>query len=257
MIRLSDSHCHLAMVQGADRLLGAARSEGVVAFLVPATNGSDLEPAIAVAKQHADVWAAVGYHPHEAKDFDAAAEEKLDELAADENVVAIGEIGLDYHYDYSPRDVQREVLRRQISIARRHSLPVIIHNRESTADLLSILESDELRGLRGVIHSFTEDYETGKRFVELGLYVSFSGIVTFKSAEKIRDAAARLPLDRMLIETDTPFLAPVPHRGKENQPAYVARIAETLAALRNMPLERVAEETLKNFASLFEVTIPQ
>lgn len=245
------------MVTGADRLLEAARSEGVVAFLVPATNGSDLDPAIAVASQHPDVWAAVGYHPHEAKDFDDAAERKVDGLASHEKVVAIGEIGLDYHYDHSPRDVQRAVLERQIAIARRHRLPVIIHNRESAADLLAILESESSRDLRGVIHSFTEDYETGKRFIDLGFFISFSGIVTFRSADRLRDAAARLPLDCMLIETDTPFLAPVPHRGKENQPAYVGRIAETLATLQQTTVQRVAEVTLKNFATLFEVTIPQ
>lgn len=255
-MRLSDSHCHLAMVEDADALLDAARSQGVCAFLVPATRGDDLDGAVAVARRHPDVWAAVGYHPHEAKDFDDAAGKRVSELAAEERVIAIGEIGLDYHYDHSPREVQREVFARQIGIAKEHGLPVIIHNRESSDDLLAILRGPSASGVRGVIHSFTENYETGRQFVELGLYVSFSGIVTFRTAETLRDAARKLPHDRILIETDTPFLAPVPFRGKENQPAYVAKVAEQLAELWSTSAEDVAETTLRNFESLFKVTIP-
>jgi len=255
-MRLSDSHCHLAMVEGADTLLAAARSQGVCAFLVPATRGDDLDGAVSVARRHPDVWAAVGYHPHEARDFDAAAEARVDELANDERVIAIGEIGLDYHYDLSPRDAQRDALLRQIRIAKNHDLPVIIHNRESSSDLLEILRSDEVRGVRGVIHSFTENLEVGRQFVDLGLFVSFSGILTFRTAETLRDAARHLPRDRVLIETDTPFLAPVPFRGKENQPAYVGKIAEQLAQLWQTDVASVAETTLRNFETLFKVTIP-
>ena len=255
-MRLSDSHCHLAMVEGADSLLAAARSQGVCAFLVPATRGDDLDGAIAVARRHPDVWAAVGYHPHEAKDFDDQAEGRIDALASEEKVIAIGEIGLDYHYDLSPRDVQRDVLLRQIRLAKKHDLPVIIHNRESSSDLLEILGSEEVRGVRGVIHSFTESIEVGRKFVELGLFISFSGIVTFRTAETLREAARQLPRDRVLIETDSPFLAPVPFRGKENQPAYVGKVAEQLAQLWEMDVKTVAETTLHNFETLFRVTIP-
>jgi len=255
-MRLSDSHCHLAMVEGADSLLAAARSQGVCAFLVPATRGDDLDGAIAVARRHPDVWAAVGYHPHEAKDFDGQAEGRIDALASEEKVIAIGEIGLDYHYDLSPRDVQRDVLLRQIRLAKKHDLPVIIHNRESSSDLLEILGSEEVRGVRGVIHSFTESIEVGRKFVELGLFISFSGIVTFRTAETLREAARHLPRDRVLIETDSPFLAPVPFRGKENQPAYVGKVAEQLAQLWEMDVTTVAETTLLNFETLFRVTIP-
>lgn len=255
-MRLSDSHCHLAMVEGADSLLAAARSQGVCAFLVPATRGEDLDGAIAVAKRHPDVWAGVGYHPHEAKDFDGDAETRVESLASEERVIAIGEIGLDYHYDLSPRDVQRDVLLRQIRIAKKHDLPVIIHNRESTDDLLEILGSEEVRGVRGVIHSFTENIEVGRKFIDLGLFISFSGIVTFRTAEILRESARQLPRDRVLIETDTPFLAPVPFRGKENQPAYVGKVAEQLAQLWGTDVENVAETTLRNFETLFRVTIP-
>ena len=256
-MRLSDSHCHLAMVEGADALLAAARSQGVRAFLVPATRGDDLDGAVSIARRHPDVWAAVGYHPHEAKDFDAAADARVNELAEEERVVAIGEIGLDYHYDLSPRDVQRAALVRQLEIARAHDLPVIIHNRESSDELLAVLRSEAGSGVRGVIHSFTEDYETGRQFVDLGFYISFSGIVTFKTADTLRHAASKLPHDRVLIETDTPFLAPVPFRGKENQPAYVGKIAEQLATLWAMDAGEVAETTLANFQTLFRVTIPE
>lgn len=255
MMRLTDSHCHLAMSTDLDGALGRARAEGVRGFLVPATNGEDLEAAVEVARSHPDVWAAVGFHPHEAKDCDARWLERIETLAREPRVVAIGEIGLDYHYDHSPRETQREVLVEQIRIAIRNDLPVIIHNRESTEDLLEILGRAELSEARGVIHSFTESWEAARRFLDLGFYISFSGIVTFRSADALREAARRVPPERALIETDTPFLAPVPKRGKENEPAYVRHVAGLLGELWEMPVERVAEQTTENFERLFGVEI--
>jgi TatD DNase family protein len=253
----TDSHCHLAMVDrgAADAAVQRARDGGVKAFLVPATKLDDAQPAIEVARRHRNVWAAVGFHPHEAVDFDAAAEEQTRRLAADEKVVAIGEIGLDYFYDHSPRDVQREVFLRQIAIARELDLPVIIHNRDSTSDLLELLQRDEVRGVRGVLHSFTESLPVALQLIDLGFFISFSGIVTFRTAEALRDVARAIPLERMLIETDTPFLTPVPFRGKENEPAYVVKIAEMIASLRGVELGEVAEATTKNFQEIFQVKI--
>lgn len=253
----ADSHCHVQMLgEGADAALEGARDAGVRGFLLPGTKLDDAPRVVEIARRHPDVWAAVGFHPHEAKDFDSAAERAVRDLLADPKTVAVGEIGLDYHYMHSPREIQREVLRRQIAIARELDLPVILHNRESTDDLIEILESADSEGLRGVLHSFTENYDVAKRLVDRGFFISFSGIVTFRTAETLRDAASRLPHDSVLIETDTPYLAPVPHRGKENRPAYVVDTARMLASLWNVTLDQVAAATTTNFERAFGVKIP-
>lgn len=254
----TDSHCHLAMVQKgvADAALERARRGGVSGFMVPATKLDDAEPAIEIAQRHEDVWAAVGFHPHEAKDFDDAAFEQTEHLARHPRVRAIGEIGLDYHYDHSPREVQRDVFAKQLELAREHDLPVIIHNRESTADLLEMLRAEAPKGTRGVLHSYTEDVATAEELVGLGFHISFSGIVTFRNADSLRAVAASVPLERMLIETDTPYLAPVPQRGKENEPSYVVHIAEAIARVRNVDVAEIAAATTANFEALFGVKIP-
>lgn len=255
MARLTDSHCHLAMYEGAVEALARSRAAGVMGVVVPATRLEDLDECVRIAESNDDVWAAVGFHPHEAKDFDDAAAEKVERLALHPRVVAIGEIGLDYHYDHSPREIQREALVRQIAIARRVDLPVVIHNRESTGDLVEILESGEAAGVRGVLHSFTESYEVAARLIDRGFFISFSGIITFRSADALRDVAKMLPHDRVLIETDTPYLAPVPFRGRTNEPAFVARVAETLAGLWSISMNEVAELTTSNFESAFGVSV--
>ena len=243
------------MYDGAAEALGRSRAAGVAGIVVPATRLDDLELCVRIAEEHADVWAAVGFHPHEAKDLDDDAAAHVERLAENPRVVAIGEIGLDYHYDHSPREVQRDALLRQISIAKRRDLPVVIHNRESTDDLVAILESEEARGVRGVLHSFTESYEVAARLLDRGFYISFSGILTFRSAETLRETARRLPHDRVLIETDTPYLAPVPHRGRRNEPAWVLRVAETLSELWSVGVEDVAAVTTMNFESIFGVRV--
>lgn len=255
-MRFTDSHCHLTM-SDAEGSLQRARQGGVRGFVVPGTKLQDAPEAVAVAAAHDDVWAAVGFHPHEAKDCGEAAFREIERLAADAKVVAIGECGLDYHYMHSPRETQREVFLRHAALAKRLDKPIIVHNRESTADLLDLLMSDEARGLRGVLHSYTEDLPTARRLLEKGYFISFSGIVTFRSAESLREVARALPHDRVLIETDTPYLAPVPYRGRENEPAYVVRIAEQLADLWSVPLEEVAARTTANFEALFSVRLPR
>jgi TatD DNase family protein len=249
----TDSHCHLTM-SNAEANLAAARSAGVRGFVVPGTKLDDAPQAVAFAQQHDDVWAAVGFHPHDAKDCDDAAFAEIERLARQPRVVGIGECGLDYHYDYSPREVQRAVFERHIELAKALDKPIIVHNRESTADMVEILSHS---GARGILHSFTESLDVARQLVDLGYYISFSGIVTFKSAESLREAARGLPHDRVLIETDTPYLAPVPYRGRDNEPAYVVAVAELLAKLWDVPLERVAEQTTANFERVFSVKLAQ
>jgi len=249
----TDSHCHLTM-SNAEANLAAARSAGVRGFVVPATKRDDAPQAVAIAAANADVWAAVGFHPHEAKDCDDAAFAEIARLAREPRVVAIGECGLDYHYMHSLRETQIEVFERHIALAKELDKPIIVHNRESTADMVEVLGRS---GVRGILHSYTESLDVARGLVDLGFYISFSGIVTFRNAESLRDVARGLPHDRVLIETDTPYLAPVPYRGRDNEPAYVIAIAELLAKLWEVPVEKVAEQTTANFETVFSVKLPQ
>ncbi len=253
-MQFTDSHCHLTM-SNAEEVLERARAAGVGGFVVPATKLDDAAQAVAIAQRHDDVWSAVGFHPHEAKDCDDAAFAEVERLARRDRVVAIGEAGLDYHYMHSPRETQREVFMKQIALSKTLDLPIIIHNRESTDDLVELLSSAEAKGARGILHSYTESLEVARRLVDYGYFISFSGIVTFRNADPLREVARALPHDRMLIETDTPFLAPVPFRGRENEPAYVVKVAELLASCWQRPLEEVAAQTTANFERAFSVTL--
>lgn len=251
-MRFTDSHCHLTM-SDANATLARARASNVRGFVVPGTKLDDAQPALDIANANADVWCAVGFHPHEAKDCDDAAFAEIERLAANERVVAIGECGLDYHYMHSPRETQIAVLERHIELAKRVDKPLIIHNRESTDDMVRILSRS---GARGILHSYTESLDVARQLIAAGYFISFSGIVTFRTAESLREVARALPHDRVLIETDTPYLAPVPFRGRDNEPAYVVKIAELLASLWNATLEEVAAQTTANFERAFGVTLP-
>jgi TatD DNase family protein len=254
---LADSHCHLQMGDGADALLDRARAAGVLRFLVPGTTLADSAAAAELARSRDGVYAAVGVHPHEAKDFDPVRDgAAFEALARQPKVAAIGEIGLDFHYDHSPRDTQIEVLEWMLDFARRFGLPVLLHNRESGAEMLALLSRSGARDGAGVYHSFTEDAEYGKKALALGFLVSFSGMITFRAAENIRAAAAGLPLDRMLVETDTPFLSPVPHRGEPCEPAFVVETAKKLAEVKGVGLDEVAALTTANFDRLFSPPSP-
>jgi TatD DNase family protein len=236
----------------AAEMLARARVAGVTRFLVPGTTLADSEDAAALADPAAGIFAAVGVHPHEAKDFDPARDGgRFEALARRPGVAAIGEIGLDFHYDHSPRPRQIEVLEWMLDCAARLGLPVLLHNRESGEEILAALARRGARERAGVLHSFTEDAAYGAKAIGLGYLVSFSGMITFRAAENIRAAAAGLPLDAMLVETDTPYLAPVPHRGKPCEPAYVVETAKKLAEVKATTLERVAEVTTANFDRLF------
>lgn len=247
----ADSHCHLQMVPDAAPLLERARQAGVTQFLVPGTMLADSETAVSLAAAHGCL-AAVGVHPHEAKDFDPDRDgEAFERLARSPGVAAIGEIGLDFYYDHSPRDRQIAVLEWMLGLARRLGLPVLLHNRESGSEMLAVLSRVPPADPPGVFHSFTEDADYGRRALDLGYRISFSGMLTFRGAEKIRTAAGALPLESMLIETDSPFLAPAPHRGKTCEPAFLLETAKALAGIKGVSLDAVAGATTSNFQDLF------
>ena len=240
------------MAEDAGALLARARSAGVTRFLVPGTTLEDSASAVALAAAHGDVWAAVGVHPHEAKDFDTERDgAALEELARRPRVAAIGEVGLDFHYDLSPREKQVEVLEWMLDLARRLSLPAILHNRESGAEMLALLGRLPARERPGVFHSFTESAAYGRQAIDLGYRISFSGMITFRAAGNIREAAAGLPLEAMLVETDTPYLSPIPYRGRPCEPAFVVETARKLAQVKGVSLEAAAEATTAGFDRLF------
>jgi TatD DNase family protein len=254
-VSLADSHCHIDMPQfDADReaVVSRAREAGIETMLI--VGGVDEENGHRRALRVAEAFgfpASAGVHPHEARLATEAVYDELRGLARDRRIVAIGEIGLDFHYDHSPRPVQREVFRRQVRLARDLGLPVIIHTREADHETAALLEAEGAAQTGGVIHCFTGGYDLARRALALGFYVSFSGIVTFPRAEVIQQVAAALPLDRLLVETDAPFLTPPPHRGKRNEPAFVVEVAKKVAGLRGQPLEEIGEAAVRNFGRLF------
>lgn len=254
-----DSHCHLAdeaFAGDLDDVVRRAQDSGLLAALCILSAGDDKEAAAAsvVRAKWDAVRFSVGIHPHNAGQFEGRLGEiggLLRRSVADWSAVGIGEIGLDYHYDFSPRDVQQAVFRAQLQLARDLALPVVIHTREAEDDTLSILAEESLRGLRGVFHCFTGDHAAAARALATGFYVSIPGIVTFPKAEDLRIAACAVPNDRILIETDSPYLAPLPHRGKRNEPAFVASVFESLAALRGVERPAFATQLIENFDDLF------
>jgi TatD DNase family protein len=209
--------------------------------------------AVALAARFENVYATVGMHPHDAKDVSAEDLAKLRELIVHSKVVAVGETGLDYYYSHSPHDVQRRVFTQFIYIARETRLPIVVHEREAAVESAELLRREGAGELRGVIHCFTGDYNAARAYLDLGFYLSFTGIITFKNAEPLREVVRRVPLERMLVETDSPYLTPVPHRGKRNEPAYVRWVAEMIARIKAICLEEVAETTTGNAAALFKI----
>jgi TatD DNase family protein len=255
---LADSHCHLnykGLVERRDEVLANARARGVTAMLNISTRESEWDDVVAAAESEPDVWATVGIHPHEADkhpDIDTA---KLVARAAHPRVVGIGESGLDYYYDHSDRDRQKESFRSHIAAARETGLPIVVHTRDAEEDTANILREEMGKGAYpGVIHCFTASDAFADIALDLGFYISISGIVTFKNARELQATAARLPIERLLVETDAPFLAPVPHRGRPGEPAFVADTATFLAELRGEPVDVLMTRTAENFHALFAKT---
>ncbi|MES2698109.1 MAG: TatD family hydrolase [Pseudomonadota bacterium] len=252
---LIDSHCHLNYAGLAERqgeVLAAARATGVDGFLNISTRQSEWQAVVATAEREPDVWATVGIHPHEAEGHADLGQAALVDAAAHPRVIGIGETGLDYYYDKSDRAVQQALFRTHIAVARETRLPIVIHTRDADEDTAAILADEMGKGaFPALIHCFTASPDFGRRVLELGLTISISGIVTFKNARELQAFVAEIPADRLLVETDSPFLAPVPHRGKACEPAFVRDTAQFVANLRGETLEALAGQTTRNFFGLF------
>lgn len=244
-----DSHCHVhdeRMPGGTDAAVQAARDAGVATMVTVGCDRETSLQAIAAAEAHPDVWATVGLHPHEA----SRGVDTIRDLFDHPKVVAVGEAGLDYYYDHSPRDAQRAAFAEQIALAHELGLPLVIHTRDAWDDTFDVLAAEGVPE-QTVFHCFTGGPDEARRCLDTGAFVSFSGIVTFKSAAEVQEAAHLVPLDRMLVETDAPYLAPIPHRGRTNQPAWVTDVARFVADLRDLPLDIVAAATASNGAACF------
>lgn len=258
-----DSHAHLDVPNyDADRaeVIARARAAGVELMLEIA--GSDigkgsLEPGLRLANEHEFIYAAIGLHPHEASLYNTQLEKTLLDCSRHPKVIGWGEIGLDYHYDHSPRDVQQQVFQRQLELAIERRLPVIIHTREAEEDTIAILRQAWAENggadIGGIIHCFTSSQALADAALEMGFYISFSGVLTFKTAEELRNVARSVPMERLLIETDCPFLAPIPYRGKRNEPAFVIETAKKLAELKQTSVEEIGRVTSGNFRRLFSL----
>jgi len=259
MLGLIDSHAHLDVADfdvDRDAVLSRAREAGVSTILAigSAAGPDQLGAALPFAEQHSWIYATVGIHPHEAHLATARHLQEAEAFALHPRVLAWGEIGLDYHYDYSPRDVQQRVFREQLALARTVRRPVIIHCREAWPDCLEILESDwRSSGQGGIFHCFSGTLEDARRGLDMGFRISFAGNVTYPKSQPLREVAAALPLESLLIETDSPFLSPQGRRGKRNEPCYVREVARTLASVRHLPEDECARQTAENFRALFRL----
>jgi TatD DNase family protein len=257
---LIDSHCHLnykGLIETQADVLARARARGVQGFLNISTRQSEWDAVLATAQRESDVWASIGIHPHEADAHADLGAEALLAATADPKVIAIGETGLDYYYDHSDRQVQQDLFRVHIGVARETGLPIVIHTRDAEEDTLRILTEEMAKGtFPALIHCFTASADFGRAVIDLGLTISISGIVTFKNAKDLQAFAAEVPDERLLVETDAPFLAPVPHRGKVCEPGFVADTCAFVAALRGTTPDALAEQTGTNFFRLFTKAQP-
>ena len=252
---LVDSHCHLDFddfEEDAADIIERARECGVNMILNAGNNIDELDKQLALSEQYPFVYAAVGVHPHNASEYSNLKAADLIEKAAHKKVIGIGETGLDYYYDYSPRDLQIKLLKEHIIAAQETGLPLIIHNRESDDDMIKVLGSAyKEKPFSGVIHCFSSSEKLADFALSIGFYLSASGMITFNKCSELRDIFAKVPLDRLLVETDSPFLAPIPERGHRNEPAFVRHTAEKLAQIRDLPFEKIAQITSDNFCNLF------
>jgi TatD DNase family protein len=255
--RLVDSHAHIQAAEFSSdivEVIQRARGAGVEQIIVVGGTGdlSSNRAALELTKSFSGLFATVGMHPHDAKNITEQEFEQLGQLAQSPGVVAVGETGLDFYYDHSPRKTQIELFCRFIQMARDRALPLVVHVRDAFREAAGLLRAHG-QGVRGVIHCFTGDFAAAREFLDLGFYLSFSGIITFKTAEALREVVREVPLERVMIETDSPYLAPVPHRGKRNEPAFVRFVAETVAEIRGISLEEVARATTQNAQNLFKI----
>jgi TatD DNase family protein len=255
---LIDSHAHIQGKEYAgevDAVISRARESGVEKIIAVGGAGdmSSNTEAVALAESRPDVYATVGMHPHDAKDVGEDELRKIRELTSRSKVIAVGETGLDYYYNHSPHDVQRRAFSQFIHMACETGLPIVVHERDAAQAVAELLRAEGSGKLRGVIHCFTGNYAAACVYLDLGFYLSFTGIITFKNAEPLREVVRKVPLERMFVETDSPYLTPVPHRGKRNEPAFVRLVAEIVARVKGISLEDVAERTSQNVQNLFAI----
>ncbi|MBW7651604.1 TatD family hydrolase [Anoxybacillus sp. ST4] len=253
---LFDTHAHLNATQfneDVEQVIERARAEGVSHIVVVGFDRPTIERAMELAEQYSFIYAAVGWHPVDAIHMTDDDLMMIEQLAAHPKVVALGEMGLDYYWDQSPKEVQKEVFRKQIRLAKKVKLPIIIHNRDATADIVHILREEQAAEVGGVMHCFTGSVEVAHQCIDMNFYISFGGPVTFKNAKKPKEVAKEIPLDRMLIETDCPYLTPHPFRGKRNEPSYVKYVAEAIAELKGVSFDEVAQKTSDNAKRLFGI----
>lgn len=253
-MKLFDTHTHLNADQFTgmeDQIVAAAKEAGVLYMAVVGFDQATIAKSLELSKTYDHIISVIGCHPTEAETYDQAFEAALIEQLQEPKVKMLGEIGLDYYWDRAHPDTQKRVFRRQIAIAKEMGLPITIHNREASQDTYKILKEEGVPAAGGIMHSFGGDPEEAKAFLDLGMHLSFSGVLTFKKSEALRQAAALAPADKILIETDAPYLAPVPYRGKQNQPAYLVEVAKVLANVRGLSLEELADLTTRNAFNLF------
>ncbi|MBD1383510.1 TatD family hydrolase [Metabacillus arenae] len=254
---LFDTHAHLNAIQYENDLqevIERAKKESVERIVIVGFDRPTIKKAIELIDTYEFMYAAIGWHPVDAIDMKEEDLEWIKDLSSHPKVVAIGEMGLDYHWDKSPKDIQKEVFRKQIALAKEVNLPIVIHNRDATADVVEILQEEGASEVGGIMHCFTGSLEVAKQCMEMNFYISFGGPVTFKNAKKPKEVASEIPLDRLLIETDCPYLTPHPFRGKRNEPSYVKYVAEQIAELRGMTFEEVAAKTSDNAKKLFAIS---
>ncbi|MEK5440167.1 TatD family hydrolase [Fredinandcohnia sp. FSL W7-1320] len=253
---LIDTHAHLNAIQyqeDLEEVIERAQSEGVEIIVVVGFDRETITRAIELADTYEFIYATVGWHPVDAIDMTDEDLKWIEELCSHPKVVALGEMGLDYYWDKSPKEIQKEVFRKQIALAKKVKLPIIIHNREATADIIEILEEEKASEVGGIMHCFTGSVEVAKQCMDMNFYISFGGPVTFKNAKKPKEVATEIPLDRLLIETDCPYLTPHPFRGKRNEPSYVKYVAEQIAELKGVTFEEIAQITSDNAKRFFGI----
>ncbi|MGY3748034.1 TatD family hydrolase [Vagococcus salmoninarum] len=251
-----DTHTHLNVEQFKDDLvetMARSRELGVTEMAVVGFDTPTIEKSLELSQTYPEIYSIIGWHPTEAGSYSKAIEDKLQSQLTEPKVVALGEIGLDYYWMNDPKEVQAKVFRRQIAIAREHNLPISVHTRDAIEDTYQILKEENIQNVGGIMHSFSGDVEWMKRFLDLGMHISLSGVVTFKKATEVHEVAQAVPLERLLIETDAPYLAPMPYRGKRNEPGYTRYVAEKVAELREMTVEDVAKITRQNAFELFRI----
>ncbi len=248
---LVDSHAHLLSLEDPAGAVSSAAAEGVGKIISIGTGLESSLATIELSRKYRGVYVSVGIHPHSASDFSEEVMREIEGMLEDPKVVALGETGLDYHYMNSPREDQIRSFEAHMELARRHCLPFVVHIRDAEEELLSMLRGRDLGPRPGVIHCFSGDYETAKKYLDLGFFISFSGIATFKRAEEVRDAAAKIPIERLLYETDSPYLAPVPQRGKPNEPRNVVYVAKLISQLRGLSIEEFTQIVFENMTELF------